>query len=167
MDGTVNSADYVWWRKTFGASVASYSGADGDGDAVINDDDHDVWQENFGESLPAPSPSSAVVESSTGALATSPVAALARRLAHAARPPADPVVRKLNARPRLVLETQTSLARRDDSLAAWFAASEHRAEAPADHDVLWHDDERTNEPSTWSVNDLDVAFESLAVVAEL
>lgn len=51
-DTVVDAADYVYWRKTFGATVVQYEGADGNGDTVVNDDDHAVWSENFGEVLP-------------------------------------------------------------------------------------------------------------------
>jgi hypothetical protein len=57
LDGFANAADYVWWRKIFGAmGLIPYTGADGDGDSDVDDDDNDVWQENFGEPPPAPSP---------------------------------------------------------------------------------------------------------------
>jgi hypothetical protein len=52
-NGSVDAADYVIWRKTLGASVASGSGADGDGDAMVDEDDHGVWRTNFGRELPA------------------------------------------------------------------------------------------------------------------
>jgi predicted outer membrane repeat protein len=48
LNGSVDAADYVIWRKTLGADVASGSGADGDGDAMVDEDDHGVWRTNFG-----------------------------------------------------------------------------------------------------------------------
>jgi len=48
-DGAVNAADYVTWRRTMGAQVTEYSGADGSGDGTINPADYTVWRENFGE----------------------------------------------------------------------------------------------------------------------
>jgi hypothetical protein len=46
-DNQVDAADYVVWRKTLNQSVAHFSGADGDGDGVVDQDDHDVWRTNF------------------------------------------------------------------------------------------------------------------------
>jgi len=52
LDGAVNAADYVVWRRTLGNSVAQYSGADGDGDSMVDDDDYGVWRANFGNTAP-------------------------------------------------------------------------------------------------------------------
>jgi subtilisin family serine protease len=51
-DGIVDQADYNLWRKTSGASVTPYSGADGNGDGVVNQADYDVWRSHFGQTLP-------------------------------------------------------------------------------------------------------------------
>jgi hypothetical protein len=53
--GTVDAADYVFWRNTRGTCVSAYSGADGSGNGVVDQADHEVWKANFGNSLPAPS----------------------------------------------------------------------------------------------------------------
>jgi hypothetical protein len=47
-DNTVDAADYVDWRKTYGSQVAAFAGADGDGNGTIDDPDYIVWQANFG-----------------------------------------------------------------------------------------------------------------------
>lgn len=47
-DGRVDTADYVVWRSTYGASGAAYNGADGDGSGSIGDGDFAVWRSNFG-----------------------------------------------------------------------------------------------------------------------
>jgi hypothetical protein len=52
LDGGVDAADYVVWRKFFGETVSQYQEPDGDGDAMVDDGDYDVWSENFGETLP-------------------------------------------------------------------------------------------------------------------
>ena len=52
-DGSVDAADYVFWRKLFGTSVSAYSGPDGDGDTSVDEDDHDVWSSNFGQTAPS------------------------------------------------------------------------------------------------------------------
>jgi hypothetical protein len=50
-DGTVDAADYVLWRKSFGQSMPNGTGADGDGDGVVDDDDYAYWKARFSESL--------------------------------------------------------------------------------------------------------------------
>jgi hypothetical protein len=47
-NGTVDTADYVIWRKMLSMNVPNGTGADGNGDGVVNDDDYGVWRENFG-----------------------------------------------------------------------------------------------------------------------
>jgi hypothetical protein len=44
----VDAADYVLWRKTMGASVTQYSGADGDGSSTVDAGDYTVWRTHFG-----------------------------------------------------------------------------------------------------------------------
>ena len=44
----VDAADFVIWRKTKGADVPQYAGADGNGSSKIDDADYDVWRGNFG-----------------------------------------------------------------------------------------------------------------------
>jgi hypothetical protein len=148
---------------------------------MIDDDDYDVWQENFGESLPAPSPSVGIVESSAGPLEALSVEVLAEPAAAlAVQSPAPsavdvvqpPLVVDLpriasslpSARPRFALELQLSLTSREDALAAWFVASELREDELADDNVSHIDNEWANEQSAWSFDGLDAAFESLALV---
>ncbi len=52
LNGVVDAADYVYWRKTFGATVPRYQGADGDGDTTIGHGDYILWIEDFGETTP-------------------------------------------------------------------------------------------------------------------
>jgi hypothetical protein len=55
LNGVVDAADYVVWRKTLGGTnVSAYSGADGDGDTTIDQDDYVVWRTHFGQTLPPP-----------------------------------------------------------------------------------------------------------------
>jgi hypothetical protein len=44
----VDTRDYLVWRKTFGQHVTAWSGADGNGDAVIDGNDYNIWKSNFG-----------------------------------------------------------------------------------------------------------------------
>lgn len=52
-DNSVDAADYIVWRKMFGAAVADFVSADGNGDGLIDDDDYGVWQRHFG-TVPPP-----------------------------------------------------------------------------------------------------------------
>ena len=55
LDGMVDAADYVLWRKTLSTTgVPAFSGADGDGDGDITQADYGVWRANFGNTLPPP-----------------------------------------------------------------------------------------------------------------
>ncbi len=47
-DGSVTAADYVLWRKTLGASVIRFAGADGDGSGKIDQADFLRWRGGFG-----------------------------------------------------------------------------------------------------------------------
>jgi hypothetical protein len=46
-DGSVDAADYIVWRKTFG-QIGEELPADGDGSGEIDDGDLTVWKANFG-----------------------------------------------------------------------------------------------------------------------
>ncbi|HVT29742.1 MAG TPA: GH25 family lysozyme [Lacipirellulaceae bacterium] len=46
--GTVDAADYVFWRKALGQSVHLGTGADGNLNGTVDSDDFRVWQANFG-----------------------------------------------------------------------------------------------------------------------
>jgi hypothetical protein len=53
LDGVVDAADYVVWRKTLNnPAVPAGSGADGDGDGAIDAGDYEFWLERFGEMVP-------------------------------------------------------------------------------------------------------------------
>jgi T5SS/PEP-CTERM-associated repeat protein len=60
LNGTVDAADYVIWRKTLGQSGDDLP-ADGDGDGTIDTGDYDVWRTNFGRAAGAAAATSAVV----------------------------------------------------------------------------------------------------------
>jgi cyclophilin family peptidyl-prolyl cis-trans isomerase len=47
-NGTVDTADYVVWRKNFNSTVTPYTKGDGNGDGVVNDADRVVWRQNLG-----------------------------------------------------------------------------------------------------------------------
>lgn len=45
----VDATDYVLWRNTLGMIVTRFSGADGNGDGMIDQADHGVWRAHFGQ----------------------------------------------------------------------------------------------------------------------
>lgn len=47
-DGSVDAADYVVWRRSFGASVPFGEGADGDGNGQIDESDYQIWRSHNG-----------------------------------------------------------------------------------------------------------------------
>jgi endonuclease I len=53
-DGVVDAVDYTVWRNTYGASVAAFEGADGNGNTMIDDADYGVWRDNYGNVAPPP-----------------------------------------------------------------------------------------------------------------
>lgn len=78
----VDAGDYVLWRKTAGGSVSpAYSGADGDGNGVVNGNDYTVWRSGFGNTGAAGGGTAvdgsiAGEEESVATAATSPVTAV-------------------------------------------------------------------------------------------
>jgi hypothetical protein len=48
-DAFVDAADYVMWRKTMDMNVEVFSGADANGNALVDDGDLSYWTPNFGE----------------------------------------------------------------------------------------------------------------------
>lgn len=73
-DGSVNSADYVMWRKTIGASAQPFTGADGSGNGIVGPEDYDIWRAHMGQTrtLTASGASSAASESTTTGVAPAP-----------------------------------------------------------------------------------------------
>jgi hypothetical protein len=75
-DHVVDGADFVVWRKTFGASVPKFSGADGDGSMFIDAGDYTVWRTGFGTTgAAAVGVAVAAVEAGNSPAATTPMAA--------------------------------------------------------------------------------------------
>lgn len=70
-DGMVGAEDYVIWRRTIGATVSPYSGADGNGNGIIDQADYEIWRSHFGNTSSPPPLGSAtnVPEPSTAGLA--------------------------------------------------------------------------------------------------
>ena len=65
-DDVVDAADYVVWRRNFGAAATpGASGADGDEDGTIDDDDYNFWRARFGNVVPGSGGGATVPEPQT------------------------------------------------------------------------------------------------------
>jgi hypothetical protein len=56
LDGQVDGADYIVWRKNFGQTGATFLQGDATFNGVVGDDDLQLWRANFGfvrQPLPA------------------------------------------------------------------------------------------------------------------
>jgi cyclophilin family peptidyl-prolyl cis-trans isomerase len=47
-NGAADAADFILWRDSRNARVAPFTGADGNGDGLVNDLDLSIWRSNFG-----------------------------------------------------------------------------------------------------------------------
>jgi hypothetical protein len=82
MNGKVDAADYVIWRKTLNLpAVPAGSGADGDADGTIDAGDFDFWRARFNNDVPGPGSGggAAIPEPATAILFISGLVALGRR----------------------------------------------------------------------------------------
>jgi hypothetical protein len=66
-DGTVDTGDYIVWRKMLDQTVLRFTSADGDGDGTVDEGDYSIWLGNFGmtgdgqgTSVSAPEPAAAL-----------------------------------------------------------------------------------------------------------
>jgi hypothetical protein len=63
-NNVVDAGDYVLWRKTMGASVPLFSGADGNGNGLVDPGDFAVWRTHFGQVfMPAAASGASAIES--------------------------------------------------------------------------------------------------------
>jgi hypothetical protein len=51
-NGTVEQADYTFWKSSFGATSGTGLQADGNGDGFVDAADYTVWRDNLGATLP-------------------------------------------------------------------------------------------------------------------
>jgi hypothetical protein len=63
-NGTVEAGDYITWRKTLGATVAPFTGADASGNGIIDQADYAIWRAHYGFVIPLIESSGAGVGSS-------------------------------------------------------------------------------------------------------
>jgi hypothetical protein len=61
-DGSVNTPDYIVWRKMLGKSVSAGTSADGDGNGKVEARDLEVWNEAYGTSAGGGSSNGAIPE---------------------------------------------------------------------------------------------------------
>jgi hypothetical protein len=76
-NGAVATPDYNLWSASFGQSVGANMGADGNGDAVIDAADYVLWRKLFGAAPGSGGGGGAVEHTSDNQLPASPAAALA------------------------------------------------------------------------------------------
>ena len=48
-NGTVDTADHVFWRNTLGQTVPAGTGADGNSNGIVDQADYTIWRANFGK----------------------------------------------------------------------------------------------------------------------
>jgi GEVED domain/FG-GAP-like repeat/Cadherin domain/FG-GAP repeat len=53
LNGIVDTADFVLWRRAENTMIVPFNGADGDGDGIVDQNDYLVWRANFGRTLPS------------------------------------------------------------------------------------------------------------------
>jgi hypothetical protein len=191
LNGTVDAADFVLWRRWLNTSVPNWSGADGNGNGVVDAADHDVWRANFGYTLPMPAAGS----ESSGAGGPTPQSAQSlpeenaeaflkpkvgerlqvqpiapAQLAFSGSEPRATFVtgsaaKTHRSKARATSESENRFVRQDRALAAWLTvkAPDRWRESPAD---VFKDaaSEVENLGPRWQLElALDLAFESLNV----
>jgi hypothetical protein len=129
-NGIADAADYVVWRRSLGAMVAPYEGADGDGSGLIDDADHAVWRAHFGlvpgpfapeDTPPMPDPPEAMQAAALLEGVPTPVPESRTPERAKPRPDARPTVRPAaissahDSRLRLSLTQFTESPRRDEN----------------------------------------------------
>jgi beta-galactosidase len=66
-NGVVDAADYVVWRGSLGANVATpYTGADGNGNGVVDQPDFGIWVAQFGATSPGSGAAASALSIRTG-----------------------------------------------------------------------------------------------------
>jgi hypothetical protein len=118
VDGVVDTADYLVWRKAKGSTTDLH--ADGNGDGIVDDADYSVWRVNFGEARRP-----ANVSSSVQAISIPAVVSLVRSPSVVAARPVlvaqDRVSSPLDL--LLVLDTRLELSQKEVEVGTIFAPS--------------------------------------------
>jgi hypothetical protein len=173
VNGSVDAADYVVWRKALGHSIIPFAGADGSGNGIIDQADYLIWRANFGKTLPLPAsgsstiPAARQVESIADAALASTQSEI-RTTRFSISPAAitvQPAHLRNNARPLARRDLTAAAASHDHALVAWIAtrAAAGRGDlaAAALEDVVTKRDDR--EISGQASDALELAFASLGV----
>jgi hypothetical protein len=173
LNGTVDAADYVVWRKTQVTTGPLYAGADGSGNGVVDQADYLIWRANFGNTLSPPDLASTVTVSAvqTESIALPTLASTQPERRTVGLPVVLAAVTVQGARPRTNARLvagrilPSTGASQDDALVAWLAtrptAGRWEVSVAAVGDVLSEPDKRefSGQPS----DTLDPAFASLGV----
>jgi hypothetical protein len=128
-DRSADAADHVIWRKTLSKNVPNGTGADGNGDGVVNDDDYGVWRENFGHTLSesAARAALAIIESPPDSNSISENAATLTATPSLVAGAINSIESR-NRSSRAAWRPQTAtVGLRVDALPAWSALSPYRA----------------------------------------
>jgi hypothetical protein len=126
LDGVVDAADYVLWRKLVGSAVDLR--ADGDGDGDVDADDRGVWAANFGNVLTPSVGTGAATASQPPVLPGVSVAMNSESDSDSigpftlAKPPAQPGAVGVFAESGVNWR-----ARHDEALMAWLRADDHHS----------------------------------------
>ena len=187
-DNHVDAADYILWRMTLGNNVARFSGADGSGNGIVDQDDYGVWRARFGQTLgdgtmlplasqppieDSPRPASPDVNAtavspnypaSVSSVETEPAAQQLVTFVGAQTNP-SPKPAAANTGPEAVSSRTTTPQHRADALLAWLA-TRNSAWRPAelnDRQTVADDEPPSGEPTNRFLEPLDSAFASLAL----
>jgi subtilisin-like proprotein convertase family protein len=177
VNGTVDAADYVLWRKFLSANVSPpFSGADGNGNGTVDQPDYGVWRANFGD-ISGGGASAPVAESITVPGGTSAPVASAETKPEASEPaapaadssPAPTTTFALSdsladapRRHAVVDSTRPTAAFASDrALVAWLASLGKVERSRSDDDAAESADAPWYEDVSDSLDPLDSVFERL------
>jgi hypothetical protein len=175
IDGLVDAADYVVWRKSLNTPVPPYIGADGSGNGNVDQADHHVWSANFGAASVPDSGGGAISDdvasaavvmeqaSSSDAVAIAvdgvvqPATLSLRSLSSATTSTAAIASPRTNRGP-LRLPNPLPVVSQDDALLAWLTGGSANSQSDFEHVFF---DDRDRGPDT-----LDLAFDSIVLARD-
>jgi CSLREA domain-containing protein len=74
-NGVVDSSDYTYWADRRGQIVAKWTGADGNGNGIIDAGDLDMWKLHFGITVPSPGGGAGAAAAKLASVSTATVVA--------------------------------------------------------------------------------------------
>jgi hypothetical protein len=156
------------WRETLGAQVTPFSGADGNGNGLVDEADYEVWRSQFGQTLPPPM--AARVATNLGGPSAAPEELSYRpepRSLLNVRPAFRPTVSDASIRslrvetPQTAVATSASEARQDAALLAWLSQVSNRG--TAEHDAANINIDAQVEPRVSYLASSDQVFTEIGV----